>query len=86
MTQTATRAFDVGVEQYNLTRRLTFSRRCTEICINRPQPAHCLFSRLVGNKQGCRCVRLHHVIDVNLDPGWKGAVVYSSIRSSRYIR
>jgi hypothetical protein len=29
---------------------------------------------------------LHHVIDVNLDPGWKGAVVYSSIRSSRFIR
>jgi hypothetical protein len=59
----------------HLNRRLTFSRLCMEICVNRPQPECCLFSLLVGNTQGCRCVRLHHAINENLDPGWKWAVV-----------
>lgn len=59
----------------HLTRRLTFSGRCMEICTNRSRLDHCLFSRLVGNTQGCCCVRLHHAVNENLDPGWKWAVV-----------
>lgn len=72
----------------HLTRRLAFSRRCMVICTNRPQPEHCLFSRLVGSTQGCRCFRLHHAINENLDPGWKSAVVctvqpFYSLRAKR---
>ena len=77
MTQTTTRVFDVGVKQYNLTRRLTFSRRCTEICSNRTELANVLFSRLVGNTQGWRCVRVHHATHECLDPGRIRAVIYT---------
>ena len=71
MTQTTTRACDVGVRTIHLTRRLTFSRRCMEIGSKRFQPEHCLFSRLAGNTQGCRCIRLLHAINESLDRGWK---------------
>jgi hypothetical protein len=44
MTQTTMPAFDVGAEQHNLNRGLTFSRPCREICTNMPERTYVLFN------------------------------------------